>query len=162
MLVGVNQRELSPARVAINRLIASLSGLGVTIIVAAVGGVISYYPLKNTHDGWQWLFVFLLMMGESAGIHLPSEVILPLAGWLIVKEHALGLDGLIAVSLVAALANTAGSGALYAAGRHGGRALLRRYGHLLQMDEGHVESLEARMRRYRWQSLFAARVLPVV
>jgi membrane protein DedA with SNARE-associated domain len=149
-------------RAAAHRLLAGLGGVILTSIVGSLGVFATYYPLRNASAEAQWLLVFLQMLGESAAIHLPSEVILPVAGWLVVKEHGLGIPGLLGISAVAALGNTAGSGLLYAAGRLGGRRLVRRFGRYFLVEESDVDAIEERMRKHRAWGVFIARLLPVV
>lgn len=149
-------------RGAINRLLAGLLGVAATSIIGGIGVVAVYYPLRHADFAVQWLLVFAMMVGESAAIHLPSEVILPVGGWLVVREHHLGVTGVIALSAIAATANTIGSGMLYTAGWWGGRPLVRRYGHWFLLHERDIDAAERRMSRHRLWALFVARLLPVV
>lgn len=149
-------------RAAVNRIAAAILGVGVTSIIGGAGVVAIYYPLRHAHYPVQWLLVFVLMAGESAAIHLPSEVILPVAGWLVVRDHDLGFAGLLALSAIAAAGNTAGSSLLYAAGRTGGRPLVRRYGRWILLHESDVDAAERRMQRHGVWATFVARLLPVV
>jgi membrane protein DedA with SNARE-associated domain len=118
--------------------------------------------MRDASYGWQWLLVLLLMTGESAAIHLPSEVILPVGGWLVVRNHDLGLPGILGLSAVAALGNTLGSALLYCGGRFGGRPLVRRYGRYFLVHESDLDAAEARGGKHMYLALFASRVLPVV
>jgi membrane protein DedA with SNARE-associated domain len=152
----------SAQRGAINRLLAGLVGVAATSIIGGAGVVAVYYPLRHANFAVQWLLVFVMMVGESAAIHLPSEVILPVGGWLVVREHHLGLTGVIALSAIAAAANTIGSGMLYTAGWWGGRPLVRRYGRWFLLHERDIDAAEHRMSRHRVWALFLARLLPVV
>lgn len=147
---------------AANRIIAGVLGVGVTSLIGGAGVVAVYYPMRHAHYAFQWILVFALMIGESAAIHLPSEVILPVGGWLVVREHGLGLTGLLALSTIAAAGNTVGSSLLYAAGRGGGRPLVRRYGRWILLHESDVDAAEARMRNHHLMALFVSRLLPVV
>jgi membrane protein DedA with SNARE-associated domain len=149
-------------RAAVNRIAAAMLGVGITSVIGGAGVVAVYYPLRHAHYAYQWLLVFVLMAGESAAIHLPSEVILPVAGWLVVRDHDLGFAGLLALSAIAAAGNTAGSSLLYAAGRTGGRPLVRRYGRWILLHESDVDAAERRMRRHGVWATFVARLLPVV
>jgi len=149
-------------RAAINRLATALGGVGLTTFVGGLAVAALYYPLRNSAYPVQWLLVFALMVGESMAIHLPSEVILPAGGWLVVRDHGLGLPGVLALSGIAAAGNTLGSGLLYVAGRAGGPRLVRRYGRYLLIDEAQVSAAERRMRRHAVRAVLAARVLPVV
>ena len=144
------------------RLLAGLAGVGVTTIVGGAGVAAAYYPLRHADFALQWLLVFLLMAGESAAIHLPSEVILPVGGWLVVREHGLGVAGVLGLSAIAAAGNTLGSSLLYVAGRRGGRPLVRRYGRWVLLSEEDVDAAERRMRDHRIAALFVSRLLPVV
>lgn len=147
---------------ALYRLAVGLAGVGLTTLIGGAGVVAVYYPLRQADYPVQWLLVFGLMAGESMAIHLPSEVILPVGGWLVVRDHHLGVPGVLALSAIAAAGNTLGSGLLYAAGWHGGRPLVRRYGRYLLIDEADIDAAERRMRAHAILALFVARVLPVV
>jgi membrane protein DedA with SNARE-associated domain len=153
---------VSDTRGAINRLLVGVLGVAVTSIIGTVGVVAVYYPLRHANFVAQWVLVFAMMVGESAAIHLPSEVILPVGGWLVVREHHLGVTGVVALSAIAAAANTIGSGMLYAAGSWGGRPLVRRYGRWFLLHERDIDAAERRMSRHRVWALFLARLLPVV
>lgn len=155
-------RGASIRRGAFNRLLAGLLGIAATSVIGGAGVVAVYYPLRHANFAVQWFLVFVMMVGESAAIHLPSEVILPVGGWLVVREHNLGVTGVIALSAIAAAANTIGSGTLYAAGWWGGRPLVRRYGRWFLIHERDIDAAEKRMSRHRAWALFVARLLPVV
>ncbi len=144
------------------RLAAGLGGVVLTTIIGGAGVVAAYYPLRHADYAFQWLLVFVLMIGESAAIHLPSEIILPVGGWLVVREHGLGAPGVLALSAIAAAGNTVGSWLLYVAGQRGGRPLVRRYGKWLLLHERDIDAAELRMRPHRMTALFVSRLLPVV
>ena len=152
----------SAKRGAVNRLLAGLLGVLATSLIGGAGVVAVYYPLRHANYVVQWLLVFAMMVAESTAIHLPSEVILPVGGWLVVREHGLGLAGVLALSTIAAAANTMGSGLLYIAGRWGGRPLVRRYGRWFLLHEDDIDAAELRMSEHRAWALFVARLLPVV
>jgi membrane protein DedA with SNARE-associated domain len=42
--------------------------------------------VRAVYDSIGWPGVILLMAVESAAIPLPSEVIMPLSGWMLIKE----------------------------------------------------------------------------
>lgn len=159
---GMTAEDARLARGALYRLLAGMLGVAATTVVGTVGVVAVYYPLRHADFGTQWVLIFAMMVAESAAVHLPSEVILPLGGWLVVREHQLGFGGVVGLSAVAAAANTLGSGVLYAAGRWGGRPLVRRYGHWFLLHEREIDAAARRMSRHRVWALFLARLLPVV
>ncbi|MGE0059045.1 MAG: DedA family protein [Dehalococcoidia bacterium] len=149
-------------RAATRRFLVGVGGVLLTTAIGSLGVFATYYPLRDADYAWQWLLVFLLMAGESAAIHLPSEVILPVGGWLVVRNHDLGLAGIIGLSVVAALGNTLGSTLLYCGGRFGGRSLVRRFGRYFLIHERDLYAAEARSGSHRYRALFASRLLPVV
>jgi membrane protein DedA with SNARE-associated domain len=157
-----NAAETTIGRAAANRLAAGLAGVLITSLIGGAGVVAVYYPLRHADYALQWLLVFALMAGESAAIHLPSEVILPVGGWLVVRDHHLGVAGVLGLSAIAAAGNTLGSSALYAAGLWGGRPLVRRYGRWFLIREDDIDAAERRMARHRTAALFVSRLLPVV
>lgn len=152
----------SAKRAAWNRLAAGVAGVAATTVVGGLGVVAVSYPLHHSTLPVQYALVAVMMALESMAVHLPSEVILPLGGWLIVRDHGMGGGGIIALSAVAAAANTAGSLALYAAGRAGGRPLVRRYGRWFLVDEADIDGAERRMAPHRATAVFVSRLLPVV
>src|ERR1700737_1193688 len=68
--------------------------------------------------------VVIAMAIESACIPLPSEIILPLAGWMV----SLGVFTLWGATLAGVVGCVVGSIVAYVVGQHGGRRILERYG----------------------------------
>src|SRR5438067_10516928 len=68
--------------------------------------------------------IILLMAIESACIPLPSEVIMPFAGYLVYQNHI----SLHAAAFAGALGCLIGSVVAYAIGARGGRPFVERYG----------------------------------
>lgn len=99
----------------------------------------------------------LLLVAENLFPPIPSEVVLPLAGFLVGRGD-LSLWGAI---FAATFGSVAGAMVLYALGRWGGRRLVLRYGKWLRVDEAGLKQAEGWFRRYGdWVVLFA-RVVPV-
>src|SRR5712671_5500703 len=88
-------------------------------IIAALAGFIIAVISKAGYLG-----VMLLMAIESACIPLPSEIIMPFAGYLVYRGD-LGLTG---VAVAGALGCVLGSLAAYAIGARGGRPAIERWG----------------------------------
>ena len=104
-----------------------------------------------------YLGLALLLVAENLFPPIPSEVVLPLAGFLVGRGD-LSLWGAI---FAATLGSVAGALVLYALGRWGGRRLVLRYGQWLRVDEKGLKDAEGWFRRYGdWVVLFA-RVVPV-
>jgi membrane protein DedA with SNARE-associated domain len=114
--------------------------------------------LVNTIGAMGYLGVFLLMAMESSVIPIPSEVVIPPAGYLAQqgKMH-MGL-----VILSGTLGSLVGAYANYFAARYLGRPLLLKFGRYVWITEAHFERVEAYFRRHGEISTFIGRLLPVV
>ena len=95
---------------------------------------------------------------ESACIPLPSELVLPLAGWMV----SLGIFSFWPAVLTATIGGTLGSIVAYWVGALGGRPLLMRYGRYVLISPHEVEIAERWFARYGEATAFFSRLLPVV
>lgn len=101
--------------------------------------------------------IFLLMAMESSVIPIPSEIVMPPAGYLVQQGRmnmALVILSGTAGSLVGAYAN-------YFAARYLGRRLLLRYGRYVMITEEHFAQVEKFFRNHGEISTFVGRLLPV-
>lgn len=109
-----------------------------------------------THFG---LFgVFLGMMLESACIPLPSEIIMPFAGFL-ATQGQLPFWGVV---IAGVLGNLVGSILAFEIGKRGGRILLLRYGRFILFSPKHLATAESWFDRHGESTVFFGRVLPVI
>ena len=109
-----------------------------------------------------WLGVVIAMAIESACIPFPSEVIMPLAGWLLVAERGLGWAGVFQAAFWGAVGNLLGSAIAYGVGAWGGRPLLERYGRWVLITRKDLERADRWFARWGEATVFLARLLPVV
>ena len=104
---------------------------------------------------------------ESAMIPLPSELILPFAGFLVSDPRSIEpITGQpwnfwIAV-IVATIGNTLGSLVAYGIGAYGGRPFLERYGRYLLIRPHEIEVADEFFRKYGAATVFFGRLLPIV
>lgn len=84
------------------------------------------------------LGLVVLMFVENIFPPIPSEVVLPLAGYLVSTDD-LGFTGVLAA---ATLGSVLGSMFLYELARHGGRPFALRYGDLLRVGPEELERAE--------------------
>src|SRR3990167_7360616 len=82
--------------------------------------------------------IVLLMAIESANIPLPSEVIMPFAGFLVFQ----GKMSLVWVAIAGGLGCTLGSAISWWIGMKGGRPLVERYGKYLLLDKDELDKGE--------------------
>lgn len=118
--------------------------------------------VRLVYDAIGWPGVVVLMAIESAAIPLPSELIMPLAGWFLIRNHGLSPWWLIVAGLLGALGNTLGSDITYWIGALGGRPLLERYGRYVLVSRRDLDRADAWFRRYGSRTVLIGRLLPVV
>lgn len=99
----------------------------------------------------------LVMLVENLFPPIPSEVVLPLAGFAV---HGGRMPFALAVTAATA-GSVAGALALYAVGRFGGRPLLERYRWLLRLDEVQLDRADAWFDRRGPALVFWARMVPL-
>ncbi len=104
-----------------------------------------------------YLGLALLLVAENLFPPIPSEVVLPLAGFVVGR----GDLGFWQALLASTTGSAVGALILYALGRYGGRGLVLRYGSWLRVSAKELERAEGWFRRYGdWVVLFA-RVVPL-
>lgn len=110
--------------------------------------------------------VVIAMTIESAAIPLPSELILPFAGWSVSRGVVEPLTGVTwtywGAVLAGVVGNTAGSLLSYAIGALGGRPLVERYGKYVLISTHDIELAERWFARYGEATVFFSRMLPIV
>ena len=99
-----------------------------------------------------------LMGIESACVPLPSEIIMPFAGYLVYLGHL----NLYLVATAGALGCNLGSVLAYWIGAKGGRPLVERYGRWVLMSRHDLDRMTHFFLKYGAIAVLLARLLPVV
>jgi membrane protein DedA with SNARE-associated domain len=102
------------------------------------------------------LGVFLGMVLESCYIPVPSEIILPYAGYLAYRGYA----SLPTVMLAGLLGGVVGASIGYGIARWGGRALIERYGRYIGVRQHEIERADGWFQRHGDGAVFFGRLLP--
>jgi membrane protein DedA with SNARE-associated domain len=123
--------------------------------------------LDSLYGSVGYLGVSIAMAIESAMIPLPSELILPYAGFLVSDPTKLeplthGPWSFWTVVIVATLGNTVGSVIGYYIGAWGGRPFLERYGKYLLIRPHEIELADHFFQKYGSATAFFSRLLPIV
>ena len=98
----------------------------------------------------------LLLVIENLFPPIPSEVVLPLAGFFVGRGDFTFWGALLAATIGA----TAGALVLYGLGRWGGRALVLRYGRWLRVSEEDLDRADGWFARHGDLLVLGARVVP--
>ncbi len=104
-----------------------------------------------------YLGIFIGMTLSSTPLPVPSEIVMPFAGYVVWKG---GLT-LIGVTLAGTFGCLVGSLADYAIGVYGGRPFLARYGKYLLMHESRLDDAERWFDRYGGRAVFICKLLPL-
>ena len=118
--------------------------------------------IRSLFDTFGWAGVVLAMAIESACVPLPSEITMPLAGWLLVSGHGLGWPGVVLAGFWGAVGNLIGAVIAYVVGARGGRPLLDRYGRYLLITRRDLDRSQEWFDRWGEATTFVSRLLPVV
>jgi membrane protein DedA with SNARE-associated domain len=121
----------------------------VAVLAAIIIGVIS-------RTGY--LGVVALMAIESACIPLPSEIIMPFAGYLAYTGHF----SLVWAATAGAIGCNVGSVIAYEIGCYGGRPLVEKYGRYVWISRHDLDLADRFFLRFGAAAVFIARLLPVV
>jgi membrane protein DedA with SNARE-associated domain len=105
-----------------------------------------------------YLGVMLLMAIESACIPLPSEIIMPFAGYLVYT----GRFNLFWAATAGALGCNLGSVIAYEIGYYGGRPLVEKYGRYIWLSHHDLDLAERFFQRFGSAAVFIGRLLPVI
>lgn len=103
--------------------------------------------------------VFVLMVMESATVPIPSEVILPLAGYyLVYLDHF----SFWLVVIVASIGSLVGTLIDYAIGYYLGRVAILRFGRSVRLNEEHLNTAEGWFKRHGNAAVLLARFVPLI
>jgi membrane protein DedA with SNARE-associated domain len=119
--------------------------------------------LTNLLQSIGWFGVVVIMVVESANIPIPSEVTMPLSGWMLVQARGFSaLQALLLGGLWGAVGCTVGSVLSYALGAWGGRPLVERYGKYIMVHEEDLDKADHWFARWGDWAAFLSRLLPIV
>lgn len=123
--------------------------------------------LQSLYAAVGYLGVLIAMAIESAMIPLPSELILPFAGFMVSDPAQIEpLTGQAwnfwIVVVIATIGNTMGSLIAYAIGAWGGRPFLERYGRYMLIREHEIVAADHFFEKYGSATVFIGRLLPIV
>ncbi len=102
--------------------------------------------------------IMLLMAIESCNIPLPSEAILPFAGYMVTK----GVFNIHVAAFAGALGCVLGSIPSYYLGYFGGRPFVEKYGKWFLISKKDLEDADKWVQKYGDWAFFICRMLPVV
>lgn len=125
----------------VEKILAALAGFAIAVISA----------------GGYW-GIALLMAIESACIPLPSEIIMPFAGYLV----STGRFDLYLAATAGAIGCNLGSIVAYEIGKRGGRPMAERWGRFVLIGPGELDAADRFFARWGSMAVLIGRLLPVI
>jgi membrane protein DedA with SNARE-associated domain len=99
---------------------------------------------------------------ETVIFIIPSEAVMPFAGWLLIKDRGLGVEYLLLAGLLGGAGSTLGSLFFYYVGYLGGRPVVARWGKYLFISEDDLDKGERFFAKYGTFAVFFGRFVPLV
>jgi membrane protein DedA with SNARE-associated domain len=123
--------------------------------------------VTQVYESVGYLGVALWVAIESVIVPIPSELVLPFAGFLVGQGGTVEpLTGqpwnLALVTLAGTVGATVGALVAYAIGFYGGRPLLERWGRVLRITPADLDRTDAFFARHGTKAAFFGRLIPVV
>ena len=122
-------------------------------MIEALIGMINAFILAIGYAG-----LMILMFLESTMMPIPSEVVMPFAGYLIAQGN-MSFFWVVAATGIASLLGSLFS---YGLGYYGGIPLIKKVGHYVLLDEERLKWTERWFRHYGDKTIFISRFIPVV
>lgn len=116
--------------------------------------------LQNLFDAWGWFGVAGMMAFENLTGITPSEIILALAGWMLISEHQLPLSLIFLGGFYAALGSVLGASGTYWIARLGGRPLVDRLARWVRIQPEHITRSEQQFHRWGTGLVLIGRMIP--
>jgi membrane protein DedA with SNARE-associated domain len=118
--------------------------------------------ITGVYNAIGWPGVIVMMAVESAAVPLPSEIIMPLAGWKLIEAKGRGVEWVLLAGLFGAIGNVAGSWIAYAVGYFGGRPMAEKYGKYILVSKHDLDLADRFFGKWGNWAVFGSRLLPVV
>ncbi len=125
----------------------------ITNILSAVTGFIIHVVSNLGYLG-----IVFLMMVQTIAIPIPSEVIIPFAGFL----ASTGRFNIWLIALLGACGTALGGSAAYYIGYKGGRPLVEKYGKTIMVSEHDIAITDRFFARFGSSAAFLGQLLPIV
>lgn len=118
--------------------------------------------VQSVYDTVGWPGVIVMMAIESACIPLPSEIVMPLGGWMLIKAKDLPVWYTLVAGFYGAVGNVLGSAVAYGVGRWAGRSAIVKYGRYVLISRHELATADRWFAKYGLWAAFLSRLLPVV
>jgi membrane protein DedA with SNARE-associated domain len=119
--------------------------------------------LSTTHtlyNSWGWFGVAILLIFENATGITPSEIILGLAGWMLIADNQAHPSMILVGGLYSAVASVMGASITYWVARKGGRPVVDKFAQWVRVNPGHITNAENQFQRWGSGLVLVGRMMP--
>jgi membrane protein DedA with SNARE-associated domain len=116
--------------------------------------------LQTLYDAVGWFGVTGLLVFENATGITPSEIILGLAGWMLLAAHDAPLYSIFWWGGVSALGSTTGAAITYWVANLGGRPIVNRMATFFRINPENISTAETKFNRWGNSIVFFGRMIP--
>jgi len=116
--------------------------------------------IHSIYNAWGWFGVAALLTFENATGITPSEIILGLAGWMLISEPQLPPSMIFLGGLYATIGSVLGASITYWVARLGGRPLVDKLAFWVRMESAHIDRAEKQFHRWGTGLVLVGRVIP--
>lgn len=117
---------------------------------------------QTIYDAWGWFGVAALLTFENAAGITPSEIILGLAGWMLIAEHQLSPSVIFLGGFYAAIGSVLGASITYWVARLGGRPLVDKLIRWARINPAHITRVENQFQRWGSGLVLVGRMMPSI
>jgi membrane protein DedA with SNARE-associated domain len=118
--------------------------------------------LQSIYDQFGWGGVFSMMIFENATGITPSEIVLSLAGWMLIEAHGEHPSLILLGGLYAGFGSAIGASVAYWVARLGGRPLVEKFARWVRIDLKHIETMDGHVNRWGIGLVLFGRMIPGV
>lgn len=118
--------------------------------------------IDATYDAIGWPGVILLMALETVVFPIPSEIVMPLAGWKLIADEGLGWYWLPLAGVFGAIGSTLGALGVYYIAKWGGQPFVRKYGRWVLISRDDLDTADRFFERWGNWAVFFGRMVPLV
>jgi membrane protein DedA with SNARE-associated domain len=114
--------------------------------------------IHNVLESLDFFGVFIIMILEPTALPIPGEILLPLAGWMLIDN----LIGIIYLTLLATFGSTIGCVIEYFIAKKLGRRFILKYGKYLFISENDLNNQERLFKKYENRFVLLSRFIPLI
>ena len=124
---------------------------------------IETFILSTTHtlyNAWGWFGVAILLIFENATGITPSEIILGLAGWMLIADNQAHPSMILIGGLYAAVSSVLGASITYWVARLGGRPVIDKFAKWIRLNPDHITNAEKQFQHWGKSLVLVGRMMP--